>query len=294
MTSQSWLRQTSSGVRGSFVALGLASAIVIAWTVVLGRSVSKGPQRCPSDFSTQGARCCARGQTVGSGRCLGPPEQCPHGRRPTSRGCSIEPRRVLVAAGRVTLGPTDWDSAELIQHRTLEVAAFYMDHVEVTHERYAPCAVARMCRSLPAESEPALPVTGISVDDAAVFCAYAGGRLPTSAEWIFAAAGPEARRYPWGAHGLVCRRASFGLSSGPCAHQGITPDWPGSRPEGQSPEGIFDLAGNVAEWTVDVGGQASVRGGSFRSKTPAELKTWASAPPREADDVGFRCVYDRP
>ena len=132
----------------------------------------------------------------------------------------------------------------------------------------------------------------VSVAQAESFCAWAGGRLPSSGEWLLAAAGKEGRRFPWGNTGLVCRRAVFGLGDGPCAGDGTAPDPPGSRPDGATPEGVFDLAGNVAEWTRDPDGRVRAHGGSYLTSSAAELKSWAAAEGSEpAPDVGFRCVY---
>ena len=135
---------------------------------------------------------------------------------------------------------------------------------------------------------------GVTPDEAEAFCAYAGGRLPTGAEWTLAATGAEARRFPWGFTGLVCRRAAFGIATGPCAEGGDSPELAGSRPDGSTPDGIADLAGNVAEWTRERDGSVRARGGSFRVRTAAELKGW-SAVGRSgaADDVGFRCVFSQ-
>jgi formylglycine-generating enzyme required for sulfatase activity len=121
-----------------------------------------------------------------------------------------------------------------------------------------------------------------------------GGRLPTGDEFVLASAGAEARRFPWGQTGLVCRRASFGLLSGPCANGGATPELAGARPDGASAEGAYDLAGNVAEWTVERDGSVVARGGSYRSRVASELKTWAQEHVVErAPHVGFRCAYNR-
>jgi hypothetical protein len=90
----------------------------------------------------------------------------------------------------------------------------------------------------------------------------------------------------------VCRRASFGLVDGPCSGEGSSPDLVGARPDGKTPEGIFDLAGNVAEWTRDPDGRFRARGGSFRSRVAAELVTAAvELSPPHAAYVGFRCAY---
>ena len=88
----------------------------------------------------------------------------------------------------------------------------------------------------------------VTLDEARAICAAHGGRLPTEDEWIVAAAGDKPRRYPWGDTGAVCRRAAWGLTRGPCANGATGPDTVGAHPDGATPLGIEDLAGNVAEW----------------------------------------------
>jgi hypothetical protein len=106
------------------------------------------------------------------------------------------------------------------------------------------------------------------------------------------ATGAQSRRFPWGQTGLACRRAAYGVVAGPCAEQGNQPDVTGCHEDGRSPEGLFDLSGNVAEIAVDAQGKAWACGGSFRSRTALELKSWACvAFEGPADDVGFRCAY---
>ncbi|HXS19443.1 MAG TPA: SUMF1/EgtB/PvdO family nonheme iron enzyme [Polyangiaceae bacterium] len=276
----------------SAAAYVVISVVVLSWTGLFGRSMRTAPNRCRPGLIAMAARCCAPGQTYAEGHCVGTPHSCPAPYQKTHAGCLLPQARVLVPQGQVTLGPTDWDSAEFVGQRQLTVEAFYIDRAEVDQTRYRRCVEAGSCPAVPLHLEPGLPVTQVSARSAQAFCAHAGGRLPSQAEWIYAASGQEARRYPWGAHGLVCRRASFGLHDGPCAEHGVTPDLPASRPDGASPLGVFDLAGNVAEWALDEHEQPSVRGGSFRSKTPAALKSWSATASRVADDVGFRCAYD--
>ena len=210
----------------------------------------------------------------------------------TKEGCLLPPRRISVPGGSVTLGPTDWDSAEIVERTTLSVRPFLIDRTEVTQARFLQCVEAGGCAAIPPGPEPGAPVRNVSLEQAAAYCSFEGGRLPTPAEWTFAATGQSGRRFPWGAHGLVCRRASFGLSDGPCAEGGAAPELPGMRPDGQTPEGIFDLAGNVAEWAVSPKGKPSVHGGSFASKLAGQLKVWARSKPVARPEVGFRCVYD--
>lgn len=289
-----WDRKLDLGFRGWKWVTSALGASAVAWVVLLGTRARDEPTRCPAGFLSMDARCCAQGQGSSAGQCVGLPEFCPAPfqlvKDPTP-GCVHPNERILIEGGSVTLGPTDWDSIEVVEKRTVVVRSFMMDQVEVTAHRYLRCVADGLCEALPVEMEPGRPVTGLSPESALKYCASAAGRLPTPAEWVYAASGPEGRRFPWGAHGLVCRRASFGLLNGPCAHGGILPDLAGQHPDGNTPEGIFDLSGNVSEWALTDTGQASVHGGSFRSKNAGDLKAWSTKPPKASDEVGFRCVY---
>jgi formylglycine-generating enzyme required for sulfatase activity len=207
---------------------------------------------------------------------------------------------VFIPGGTLDVSVDDWDLLDRAQPSpAVFVPAFWLDAFEVTRRRWLGCAAAGACPhldSLPQHSpELDVPMTSLDVEQARAFCRFAGGALPNTQQWLWAARGPEGRRYPWGAFGLVCRRASFGLLDGPCAQGATGPEWPGSRPDGVSPEGVFDLAGNVAEWTVDEDASVVARGGSYRSRLAAELKSLAfTRTAKPSPDIGFRCAYGGP
>lgn len=289
-----WDRKLDLGFRGWKWATGALGLSAIFWVVLWGTNARKEPARCSPGFTPIDARCCAPGQGSSAGQCVGVPNSCPAPfllmKEPTP-GCVHPEARVLIDGGSVTLGPTDWDSVEVVEKHTVAVRTFSIDQIEVTAHRYGKCVADGLCDPLPSGMEPGQPVTGLSAPMAQKFCASVAGRLPTPAEWVYAASGTEGRRFPWGPHGLVCRRVAFGLADGPCAEDGISPDLAGQRPDGVTPEGVADLAGNAAEWAMDEAGRVSVHGGSFRSKNAGELKVWSTGRPIASDEVGFRCVY---
>ena len=95
-------------------------------------------------------------------------------------------------------------------------------------------------------AEPDLPVVQLAWEDAAAYCHWAGLRLPSEAEWELGARGPQGRTWPWGEE----FDASACCSS--VEEECVRPDPVGCHPEGVSPVGCLDMAGNVWEWCSSV------------------------------------------
>lgn len=264
----------------SALALGALAFGVVLVTLQALR-LRRSPERCPEGMLLVGGRCCGAAQSLVGEACGGVARACSVAQQRTASGqCVARTASASFAGAELYIGASDWDGQGAGERfpRT-RVAPFRLDVAEVTRHRFG------------ATGEPGLPMTNVTPVEADAFCRRQGGRLPTSAEWVLAAAGVEARRYPWGNSGLVCRRAVFGLAGGPCGAW-TGPELSGSRPDGASPDGVLDLAGNVAEWTREESGDYVARGGSYRSRSAAELKSWASLPDREkALYIGFRCAY---
>jgi formylglycine-generating enzyme required for sulfatase activity len=216
-----------------------------------------------------------------------------------SRAATDLADRVLIPAGPFSRGSTHGsDDERPVKVRTL--STFRIDRTEVTRAMYARCVAARRCKSLAIDltAEPNLPVTNINWSEARAFCAFAGGRLPSEDEWEKAARGSDGREYPWG-QDPDCARANWGNfeNEGPCA--GKNPGKPvavGSYPQGASPFGLLDMAGNVWEWVADKydrdPSRRVVRGGSccsyFVEPRAANRNAWD--PNHRDGDLGFRCV----
>ena len=198
---------------------------------------------------------------------------------------------------------------ETPSHRE-QVAGFWMARTEVTVADYGRCVAAGRCSPVGNDAgarrfqQPNFPVTLVNLGEAQRYCAFRGGRLPTEAEFERAARGAARRAYPWGKsyHTRLSNHGRLGVDTTDDS-DGFSELAPvGSFPDGATPEGILDLAGNAAEWTADpytldysspATGERSVRGGSFAS--PASFVRGAARagkrPETREPTLGFRCVW---
>ena len=234
----------------------------------------------------------------------------------TAPGVSVEGLEVLdVPAGRVSIGndarPSSGPAlADEVPRHECDVDAVELTATPVTNEQYAAFVAATGHRApihweggiVPAGLERH-PVTHVDWEDASAFSAWAGGRLPTEAEWEKGARGDDGRLYPWGDDPPDARRANAG---GGLKHGGTAPV--GAAPAGASPYGLLDMAGNVWEWVssayrpyphdaADGRENAAcdesrvLRGGSYASLMPGHLRCArrsASRPRRLSAHIGFR------
>jgi formylglycine-generating enzyme required for sulfatase activity len=222
--------------------------------------------------------------------------------------------------------PEDLFNNEYSPHEVY-LADYWIDRTEVTLARYRQCVAAGRCSEPPYASggerfdRPDFPVVLVTWQDAFNFCAWAGGRLPTEAEWERAAKGMTGRRYPWGQvynpglsnHGRNPTFGSFGgfVWSELDPSDGFVELAPvGSFPEGRTLDGIDDLAGNVEEWvgdyyapefaraTVvnprgpDIGDERVLKGGSYAHGQPIlrGASRGRDIPSIRRPWRGFRCV----
>ncbi|MEZ4269227.1 MAG: formylglycine-generating enzyme family protein [Myxococcota bacterium] len=223
--------------------------------------------------------------------------------------------------------------------RRVTLSTYWLDAHEVTAGAVQECLEVGACAegevdrsggflNVGAKGHEDRPANGVTWQLAASYCAWRGGRLPTEAEWEFAARGPESERFPTGTNDpcswsefrapnggrLMAKpldRSAGGDAGTNCAFASTIPT--GSVSD-RSAHGVFGLTSNVAEWVADWYGPAPApsaesdvdptgpatgiervtRGGSWLYTDRVDLRAaarWRLAPDERQSDVGFRCAY---
>ncbi len=236
---------------------------------------------------------------------------------------------VYVPAGEFEMGVADIPLEEPVH--TVVLDGFWIDRTEITNQQYRRCTEAGVCdkpscwegREFLWDNDdfnrPEQPVICVNWHDARAYCEWAGGRLPTEAEWAYAARGPEGLMYPWGNEfdGALLNYCDVN-----CPKNFADEDFDdgyaytapvGSYPDGASWCGALDMAGNVREWAEDWFGeyapgrqvnptgappgiQRVMRGGAWEGLLYDARNTVRKGgrPHYELLYLGFRCVSSVP
>ena len=255
-----------------------------------------------------------------------------------------------IPGGSFFMGSDEGTSREKPAHQVV-LAPYCMDEFEVTVERYKACsdggrckragttnewegitdkdrkAFDPLCNVRDPEGHGRHPINCVDWDMASKFCSEQGegGRLPTEAEWEFAARGPDGRKYPWGdddpaaGHLNACGKecvawgAKNGVDEKPMYGEddGFPNTAPvGSFPKGASRYGLQDVVGNVWEWVADwygdygkdeqkappgpaEGTERVIRGGAWNGSYASWVRPtfrYKDSPSKRSYGIGFRCA----
>ena len=231
---------------------------------------------------------------------------------------------VKIKGGTYAIGPDD-DPTGASPRGEVTVEDFYIDRYEVTIGQYVDflnsggkdeyywedmrdpnlCGIVKLGegRYVAARGKELYPVVLLKLAGAKAYAAWAGKRLPTEYEWEIAARGTSERTYPWGNEPLDTTRANYDY------HVGHTVPV-GSYPKGRTPEGVYDMAGNVTEmidviWEEYPWGKQQyfegrlacpiIRGGAWTGqllKLASTFRDVVKTTDKLTAFVGFRCARD--
>jgi formylglycine-generating enzyme required for sulfatase activity len=233
------------------------------------------------------------------------------GKGPGKIDAIVEQKMVLIPAGEFFMGE-NFTKKSLGPRHTVHLEAYHIDQYHVTNAHYKKFVDGAGHRppshwrgNVYPSAKADHPVTFVSWNDADAYCKWEGKRLPTEAEWEKAARGTDGRMFPWGSQ-FEPKRANV-------PPEGVKDTSPvDAFPEGKSPYGVYDMSGNVFQWTSDwflpypgntvphpnYGQSLRVlRGGSFFDcsyyRCGISFQTFnriSLAPTARAISAGFRCA----
>ncbi len=273
------------------------------------------------------------------GDAVGSPSQ------PAQGGCPAGMVRVPTGTFRMGSPDGEGEDREHPQHE-VTLSGYCIDRTEVTVKEYRACVAAGGCTATPSKMEvqqgasPVVvkmwcngkdradhPINCVSWEQAVAYCRSVQKRLPTEAEWEYAARGSDGRKYPWGDQPPSASRLN--ACQNECvlmAERDLKVEWHGmyndddgwpttapvgSYPGGASPFGVLNLAGNVSEWTADSaepytaaaardpqrsgpGEGRVIRGSGWLDNNPSWVRAASRFYSVERDqaslEVGFRCA----
>ncbi len=235
----------------------------------------------------------------------------------------------VVASGEFWMGESSAEVPERCPARQVQLSEFAIDQHEVTIDAYDACVAAGGCTARAEPCEAAgevfeageVPATCMTWQQAADYCGWAGGRLPTEAEWEKAARGTEGALWAWGSAPPTCLDANFRFVTTYCS-LGLLEV---GRYATRSAFGLMDTVGNAWEWTADwydagyyrdapdtdpagpescrlladgAPGECTarvIRGGAYNTvENTVRGTTRGFAVPTITDlNIGVRCAYDR-
>ncbi len=327
--------QTPSGNRVWIAIAAITAGAAMAGAVFLLRTPVKGAPVAPSNSLATPSS--ASPSTRASGDAIAAPSgTCPSG-------------MIYHPGGSTIMGAKDGSTDAQPTHKVM-LSPFCLDKTEVTAAAYETCVGSSECEKPPHDvSYPGIteearakyrelctsrdkdlenhPINCVDWKMATSYCAFKKGRLPTEAEWEFAARGVRQRDFPWGddkpsakrlnACGIECaewgKQKVIELKMMYDGDDGFAATAPvGHFPDGASSLGVLDLAGNVWEWTADWYGPYSndpstdpkgpdsgtervVRGGAFNGAMIDWAKPsyrWKSVPDTYNHAIGFRCAAE--
>ncbi len=326
--------QTSGKGVIAFIAIG---AVVVASGVAIA-AFSGANSRGISVAAGTRASAAAALAAVSSAPVPPSPAACPEG-------------MIAIPGGKFYMGSDDKSDLEFERPaHQVTIAPYCIDRYEVTTTLYKACSDHGDCLRASAVNEwegikPAErtafdplcnirdpeknggkhPINCVDWEQAKHFCEVGGARLPTEAEWEFAARGPDGRKYPWGdaepTAGLLNACGAECVAWGLKAKMDVVPmykvddGWAatapvGSFPKGASRYGVEDVVGNVWEWVGDnfeaykkepqvnptgpvAGDQKVIRGGAWNASYPSWVRPtfrYRDAPKKRSHGIGFRCA----